>query len=67
MEAEQKANLWKEQAQEASTEYIQCKSNANILRISLESTQKELSLLRDEHRRLGELVRELRAELVGEF
>jgi chromosome segregation ATPase len=65
-EAERRADLWKEQAQEARTEYIECRSDANVLQIGLESTEKELSRVREDHRRLEELVRDLRVE-IGEL
>ncbi|KAJ2935094.1 hypothetical protein H1R20_g2036, partial [Candolleomyces eurysporus] len=46
MEAEHNVQLWKEQAEEARTEYIKCKSNAKVLQTELENTQKELARVR---------------------
>ncbi|RXW24342.1 hypothetical protein EST38_g1509 [Candolleomyces aberdarensis] len=63
MESEQKANLWKEQADETRTEYIQCKSNARILQIELDSTQKELARVLEDCKRQGHLIRDLRKEI----
>ena len=66
MESEQKANLWKEQAEETRAEYIQCKSNARVLQIELDSTQKKLARVQEECKRQGQLIRELRRE-IGEL
>ncbi|KAJ2926516.1 hypothetical protein H1R20_g10574, partial [Candolleomyces eurysporus] len=63
MESEQKANLWKEQADETRTEYIQCKSNARVLQIELDSTQKELARVQEDCKRQGHLIRDLRKEI----
>ncbi|KAJ2935096.1 hypothetical protein H1R20_g2038, partial [Candolleomyces eurysporus] len=63
MESEQKANLWKEQAEETRTEYIQCKSNARVLQIELDSTQKKLARFQEECKRQGHLIEELKKEI----
>ncbi|RXW13256.1 hypothetical protein EST38_g12596 [Candolleomyces aberdarensis] len=63
MESEQKANLWKEQADETRTEYIQCKSNARVLQVELDSTQKKLARVQEECKMQGHLIEELRREI----
>ncbi|KAJ2935089.1 hypothetical protein H1R20_g2033, partial [Candolleomyces eurysporus] len=63
IEAEQKIDLWKEQADEARKENIQFKSNARVLQIELKSTQQELARAREEYQRQGEMVRELRTQI----
>ncbi|RXW13257.1 hypothetical protein EST38_g12597 [Candolleomyces aberdarensis] len=63
MESEQNAKLWKEQAEERRTEYIQSKSNARLLQIELDSTQKELARVQEECKGQGDLITELRKEI----
>ncbi|RXW25714.1 hypothetical protein EST38_g194 [Candolleomyces aberdarensis] len=65
MEAEHNVQLWKEQAEEARTEYLKCKSNAKVLQTELENTQKELARVRGEAAR-GLASREQRTEIVIE-
>jgi 16S rRNA G527 N7-methylase RsmG len=69
-EAQVQVELWKGQAEEARKEnlqfQIQFKSSVKVHQVELDSSQKELAQIRDEHERQGKLVKKLRAE-IGEL
>ncbi|KAJ2935093.1 hypothetical protein H1R20_g2037, partial [Candolleomyces eurysporus] len=67
IEAEQKIELWKAQANEGHQEIVQCKSNVRVLQIELDalrtelkSTQEELLRKKDAYERQRGLTEELR-------
>ncbi|KAJ2917996.1 hypothetical protein MD484_g2418, partial [Candolleomyces efflorescens] len=63
LEAEKRADLWKQQAQKARADHIESQSNAAVLETTLDSRVKELSRVQEDRRTLEETVRELRIEI----